>query len=143
MKVDTKKLSKSQVELTFELTAEEFAEHFEHALGHLKSHVKVEGFRPGKAPNKMVEDKIKPEVLLMEAGDHAVQHVYSEYIRDNNIEAVGHQEVQIVKIAKGNPFIFKATVTILPEVELPDYKKIVATVKGQDILSQKKKYKIR
>lgn len=133
MNVKSKKLDKSRIELEFELTAEEFAEHFEHAIEHLKSHVKVEGFRPGHAPAKMVEEKIKPEALLMEAGDHAVQHVYSDYIRDNKIEAVGHPEVQIKKIAKGSEFVFTAIVTVLPEVELPDYKEIAKKVKGQDI----------
>lgn len=133
MKTEIKKLEKSQIEITFELTAEEFSEHFQHALEHLKHNVKVDGFREGKAPAKMVEEKLKPEALLMEAGDHAVQHVYSDYIRENKVEAVGHPEVQIVKIAKGNPFIFKAVVTVLPDVELPDYKEIAKSVKGQDI----------
>ena len=128
MEVKQKKIEKSQIELEFELTAQEFNEHFEHAIEHLKHHVKVDGFREGKAPAKMVEEKIKPEALLMEAGDHAVQHVYSDYVRDNNLEAVGHPEVQIVKIAKGSPFIFKAVVTVLPEVELPDYKEIAKSV---------------
>lgn len=133
MKTETKKLPKSQLEITFELTPEEFKEHMAHAVEHLKSHVKVDGFRPGKAPASMVEDKIKPEALLMEAGDHAVQHVYSEYIKDNNIEAVGHPEVSIIKIALGSPFIFKAVITVLPEVELPDYKEIAKKVKGKEI----------
>lgn len=133
MEVKQKKLPKSQIELTFELTADEFKQHSDHALGHLKHHVKVDGFRPGKAPDEMVEDKIKPEALLMEAGEHAVQHVYSDYVRENKLEAVGHPEVKIVKIAQGSPLIFTAIVTILPDVELPDYKKIAATVKGKKI----------
>jgi len=133
MKVEQKKLAKSQIELTFELTPEEFSEHTEHALEHLKSHVKIDGFRDGKAPAKMVEDKIKPELLLMEAGDHAVQHVYSQYVTENKIEAIGHPEVQIKKIAKGSEFIFTATITILPEVELPDYKEIAKAIKGKEV----------
>lgn len=138
MEVKQKKLPKSQIELEFELTAEEFAEHFEHAIEHLKSHVKVEGFRPGKAPNKMVEERLKPESLLMEAGDHAVQHAYLDYIKDSKLEPVGNPEVSIVKIAKGSPFIFKAIITVLPDVELPDYKSIAKAVnlsgqEGQEI----------
>lgn len=133
MKTETKKLPKSKIEITFELTAEEFEEHTEHALEHLKHHIKVDGFRQGKAPAKMVEDKIKPEMLLMEAGDHAVKHVYSNYIKENKLEPVGYPEIQIIKIAKGNPFIFKATITLLPEVKLPDYKEIAASVKGKEI----------
>ena len=78
MEVKQKKLEKSQIEIEFELTAEEFEHHIDHALSHMKSHVKVDGFRPGQAPNKLVEEKIKPESLLMEAGDHAVRHIYSD-----------------------------------------------------------------
>jgi trigger factor len=133
MDVKQKKLPKSQIELTFELTAEEFTHHFEHALEHLKHHVKVDGFRPGQAPAKMVEEKLKPEMLLMEAGDHAVQHVYSDYVHENKLEPIGQPEVKILKIAKGNPFSFTTTFTVLPEVELPNYKEIAKTVKGKDV----------
>lgn len=132
MKTEQKKLPKSQIEISFELTAEEFDQHFEHALGHLKQHVKVEGFRPGHATAKIVEDRIKPEVLLMEAGDHAVQHVYLDHIKQSGLEPVGHPDVKIKKIAKGNPFVFTATITVFPEVELPDYKEIAKSVKSKD-----------
>jgi len=133
MDVKSKKLPKSQVELEFSLTAEEFKEHMGHAVEHLKKHVKVDGFRPGQAPASMVEDKLKPEALLMEAGDHAVRHVYLEYIKEQKLEPVGNPEVSIVKIAKGSEFIFKAVITLLPDVELPDYKEIAKAVKGQEI----------
>lgn len=133
MKTETKKLPKSQLEITFEITAEEFKEHTKHALEHMKHHVKVDGFRPGKAPAAMVEDKLKPEALLMEAGDHAVRHVYTDYIKEKKLEPIGQPEVSIVKIAQGSPFIFKAVITVLPEVELPDYKTIAKTVKGKEV----------
>ncbi|MCX6719540.1 MAG: trigger factor, partial [Candidatus Staskawiczbacteria bacterium] len=133
MEVKQKKLDKSQIELEFELTAEEFKEHFEHAIEHLKHHVKVDGFREGKAPASMVEEKLKPEMLLMEAGEHAVQHVYVDYIKEQKMEPVGNPEVSIIKIAKGSPFSFKAVITVLPDVELPDYKEIAKTVKGKEI----------
>jgi trigger factor len=102
MKTESKKLPKSQIEITFELTPEEFKEHMAHAVDHLKHHVKVDGFRPGKAPNNLVEEKIKPEALLMEAGDHAVQHVYRNYVIENKLEPVGNPEVKIIKIANGS-----------------------------------------
>ena len=133
MKVEQKKLPKSQIELTFELTADEFKEHYGHALEHLKHHVKVDGFRQGKAPATMVEDQIKPEALLMEAGDHSVSHVYHDYIAEQKLEPIGNPEVKIIKIAKGSEFVFTATITALPDVELPDYKEIAKTVKGQEI----------
>jgi len=133
MEVKQKKLPKSQIELEFEITSEEFEEHFKHALEHLKHHIKVDGFREGKAPASMIEDKVKPEALLMEAGEHAVQHVYTDYIKESKLEPVGNPEVHIKKIAKGSEFIFTAVITVLPDVELPDYKEIAKTIKGREI----------
>ena len=131
MKATHKKLEKSQIEIEFELTDEEFKKHVEHALLHFKEHVKVDGFRPGQAPLKMVEERIKPESLLMEAGDHAVHHVYSDYVKENKLEPIGQPEVKILKIARGSEFIFTATITVLPDVELPDYKEIAKKVMGK------------
>lgn len=133
MEVKSKNLPKSRLEIEFELTAEEFQHHFEHAVEHLKHHIKVDGFREGKAPVSMVEGKLKPEALLMEAGDHAVRHVYSDYIKENKLEPVGQPEVKILKIAKGSPFVFTAIITVLPDVELPDYKEIAKKIKGNEI----------
>jgi len=133
MKTTQNKLEKSQIEIEFELTADEFKEHFEHALEHIKHHIKVDGFREGKVPASMIEEKVKPEALLMEAGDHAVQHVYSDYVRENKLEPIGEPEVSIVKIAKGSEFIFKAKFTVLPEVELPDYKEIASKIKANEV----------
>src|SRR3989344_913311 len=133
MKTEIKNLGKSQMEIEFELTAEEFGKHAEHALLHLKEHVKIDGFRQGNAPLKMVEEKIGKENLLMEAGDHAVNHVYSDYVRENNLEPIGQPEVSIIKIAQGSPFVFKAKITVLPEIKLPDYKEIAGRIKGGEI----------
>ena len=133
MEIKQKNLGKSQMEIEFELTAEEFQKHVEHALLHLKEHVKIDGFRQGNAPLKMVEEKIGKENLLMEAGDHAVNHVYSDYILENNLEPIGQPEVSIIKIAQGSPFIFKAKITVLPEIKLPDYKEIVGKVKAKEV----------
>lgn len=133
MKVEQKKLPKSQIEITFELTAEEFNHHTEHALEHLKEHVKVDGFRKGNVPLKMVEETVGVENLLMEAGDHAVKHVWHDYVLENKIEPIGEPEVSIIKIAKGSEFIFKATVTVLPEIELPNYQELASKIKGKEI----------
>lgn len=133
MKIDTKKLPKSQLEITFELTADEFKEHTKHALEHLKNHIKVDGFRQGNVPLKIVEEKVGPETLHMEAGDHAVKHVYYDYITQNKLEVIGEPEIQIVKIAKGSEFIFKVKITILPDVDLPNYKEIASKIKSKEI----------
>ncbi len=131
MKIDQKKLEKSQLEIIFELTQQEFQKHVESALLHLKEHIKVDGFRKGQVPEKMVRERVGQENLLMEAGNLAVKESYLQYVSDNKLEPIGDPEVQILKIAEGNPFLFKVKVAVLPEVVLPDYKEIVLKITGQ------------
>ncbi len=138
MKTEIKKLDKSQIEIDFELTKEEFDKHFERALSHLKEHVKVDGFRKGKVPPAMVEEKIGPENVLMEAGDLAVKETYPAFIEKEKLEPIGDPEVSVVKIAKGSEFVFKVKVTILPEITLPDYKEIASKIKGKEIFVDEK-----
>lgn len=133
MKTEFKKLPKSEVEIEFELTPEEFQKHVDHALLHFKEHVKMDGFRPGQAPLKMVQEKVGNEKLLMEAGDLAVNESYKNFIKGNNLEPVSPPEVQITKIAQNNPFLFKIKVAVLPQIELPDYKEIASHIKGKEI----------
>ncbi len=133
MKTEIKKLPKSEVEIQFELSAEEFSKHFEKALEHLKGHVKVDGFRKGKVPAGMVEEKIGKENLLMDAGDLAVKDAYSKFVEENNLEPIGDPEVSIKKIAKGSLFEFTVKVGVIPEIELPDYKEIAGKIKSKDV----------
>src|SRR3989344_314740 len=133
MKTAKKELGKSQLEIEFELDEQEFAMYVDKALEHMKSHVKIDGFRHGQAPKELAEKKIGPENLLMEAGDIAVKESYTRYINENNVEPIGNPEVQIKKIAKGSPFVFTAKMAILPDIELPDYKKIAASLKPKNI----------
>ncbi len=132
MKAESKKLPKSQIEITFELTEEEFKKYVGKATEHLKSHVKVDGFRKGKVPNSMVEQQVGKENLLAEAGDIAVRESYFNYVKEQKLEPVGNPEISITKIAQGSPFEFKAIITVMPEIVLPDYKEIAKTVADKD-----------
>ena len=131
MKTNLTKLPKSKMEIEFELDEQEFSRHINAALLHLKEHVKMDGFRQGHVPEAMVKEKVGQETLLMEAGDMAVKESYLKYVSDNNLEPIGEPEVQITKIAEGNPLLFKVTITVLPEINLPDYKEIVSKIIGQ------------
>src|SRR3989344_6176340 len=116
MKTELKKLAKSQIQIDFELDEQEFSKYVDKALEHLKGHVKMDGFRPGQVPKEMVEKQVGNEGVLMEAGDLAVNESYNKFINEQGIEPIGKPEVSITKIAKGNPFLFKITVSVLPEI---------------------------
>ena len=133
MKINQKKLEKSQVEVEFELEAEEFSKYIDKALEKLKGVVTLDGFRKGKMPNSLVEEKVGKESVLMEAGDIAVKESYTKYVTENNLEPVSQPEVQIKKIAKGDAFLFTVKIEILPEITLPEYKTAISKIKGQEI----------
>lgn len=133
MKTNLKKLQKCQLEIDFELTSEEFNKHAERVLLRFKNDIKIDGFRPGQAPLKMVEEKVGEEKLLTDAANSAVRESYTRFVNENNLEPVGQPDVEIVKISRGNPFLFRVKIEIMPEVELPDYKKIATQIKGREV----------
>jgi len=134
MKTEITKLPKSEVELKIEVPAEEWQEFLDGAAKELSKGLEIEGFRPGYAPFKLVEEKIGIAGILETAAEHCIQKCYVKAVLENNIEAIGQPEVSILKLAKNNPFEFKAKVAIMPEVKLPDYKKIASEVKRNKVL---------
>lgn len=139
METKVKKLPKSGLELEVELTEEEFKKHVDRALLHLRGHMKMDGFREGHVPLDIVEKKVGQENLLMEAGDLAIKESYTRYVNENNLEPIGDPEVQILKIAKGNPMVFKIKFSVLPEISLPDYKEIARQVYREETRAPFKK----
>jgi trigger factor len=129
MKVDIKKLPKSEIEMNIIVAPEEWREFYDEAVRELSADLKIEGFRPGHVPAKMVEEKIGTDHILEHAAEHCVRKCYVRAVMNNNIEAVGRPEISVTKIAKDNPFEFRVKVAVLPEVKLPDYKKIAGSFK--------------
>jgi len=138
MKVETIKLPKSEIELKIEVPVEEWQEFLDGAAKELSKDLKIEGFRPGYAPLKLVEEKIGIAGILEEAAEHCIQKCYVKAVLENNVEVIGQPEVSILKLAKNNPFEFKAKVAIMPEVKLPDYKKIALETKRNKVLVEEK-----
>lgn len=124
MKTEIKKLPKSEIELEIIVPEEEWREFIDEAAKELSKDLKIEGFRPGYAPLNLVEQKVGMAKILEHAAEHCVHKCYVNAILNNQVEAIGKPEISVTKIAKDNPFVFKAKVAVMPEVKLPDYKKI-------------------
>lgn len=139
------KLPKSQIEILFEIPAEELEKFKKEAILHFGEHLKVQGFRPGKAPEEIVRREVGETAILEEASEISVKENYQKVISENNITPVSQPQVEILKMpapyrtegsgagAYGNPFEFKVTVFVFPEVKLPDYRKIAGGVKKNEI----------
>ena len=80
------------------------------------------GFRKGKVPRPIFEQRFGVEALYQDAVDILLPEAYGEAIDETGINPVAQPEVSVTQIEKGKDFIFDATVTVEPEVELGEYK---------------------
>lgn len=133
MKTEITKLPKSEIELKIEVPVEEFQGFYDKAVLQLGENVEIAGFRPGKAPKEIIEKEIGCQKILEAAAERCLRESYIKAIQENKIEPLGQPEVEILKLAPGNPFEFKARVATLPEIKLPDYKTIASQIKKKKV----------
>ena len=124
---NVEKLEKSRVAVTVEVGAEEFEAAVAKAYAKARGKLSIPGFRPGKAPRKMIEKLYGAGVFYSDAVDIALPEAYTQAIGQSGLDVVGYPEVEIVddKIDE-NGFTFKATVAVYPEVKLGEYKGLTA-----------------
>lgn len=118
------KLPGSQVKITGEIPFSELQKERDAAIKKLGANVKIDGFREGKVPETVLEKHIGEMHIIAEMAERALAHCYPHILEAHEIDAIGHPDVQITKIAADNPLGFTATVAVIPTFELPDYKKI-------------------
>jgi len=138
MRVKVNKLPKSEVEIEGELPVEIFESYFAPALKKLGGDLEVPGFRKGKAPENILLANLGEMKILEEMATLALSEHYPKIIEEEKIEAIGLPAIGITKLARGNPLGFKIKIAILPEVKLPDYKKIAKKVKSEISEADKK-----
>ncbi len=118
------KLEGSQVKITGEIPFEELAKHKAAAVKSLGRNIKVDGFREGHVPEAVLVAKVGEMAILTEAAEKAISNTYPKVVEAHKLDTIGYPEISITKIAEGSPLGFTATATVLPEIKLPDYKKI-------------------
>lgn len=124
MQVSVEKLPRSQVKLKIELSPDEMKPYLEKAAFLISEKTKISGFRPGKAPYDVVKAQVGEEKILQEAIEPAVQKTFVQALDQEKLITVGSPKIDILKLAPGNPFIYQATISLLPKVELGDYKSL-------------------
>ena len=138
MKTSINKLEKSQVELQIEISSEEFNDFLDKTASKLGEDLNVKGFRKGNVPKDILEKEIGEEKILTEAARTAVEENYKKAIRqlseENKIETISQPEIKIQKLVKGEPLVFSAKVSVLPEIKLPNYKEMAGEIKENNIL---------
>lgn len=148
MSVKIEKIEKNQVKLEIEVEAKIFDECMDKAFNKNKTRFNIPGFRKGKAPRSMVERYYGEQVLYEDAINFACADAYDKAVDENDLHPVDKPELDIVQLENGKNFIFTATVTVKPEVELGEYKglsvqKDAVVVTEEDIEGELKKIQER
>ncbi len=125
MNTRIEKLPKSKVKINFQVPKEMVDKYIEMVYKEKAKNVDIQGFRPGHAPRYMIEAKIGTAAIYNKALERLFPFAYAEAITKEKIIAVGHPEVKVIKFAPNNPAEFEATVAVLPEVKLGNYKNLV------------------
>lgn len=127
----TKSLEKKEgsvVEITVEISADAIEAKWPQAVKHISEHAKLDGFRPGHIPEKILIEKVGEMTILEEAAELAIHDAYAKVVIDNKLKIIGHPKIVITKIARHSPVEVTIRTAVVPEINLPDYKKIALKV---------------
>ncbi len=128
IKTTIKELPESEIAIVCEIPTETFEKERAVALKKVGEEVSLPGFRKGHIPEAMLVQKFGDALILEEMANLAIEKAYSEILTRHKIHAIGMPTVSVTKLAKGNPFEFTLTFPVMPEIKLPDYKKIAKEV---------------
>ncbi|GAA1777326.1 trigger factor [Streptomonospora arabica] len=128
MKTDVEELSPTRVKLTIEVPFEELEHAFDVTYKSLAKQVRIKGFRPGKAPARLIDRHVGRGAVISEAVNHAVPELYNEAIQKEEIFALGQPDVEVTKLEDNDELAFTAEVDVRPKFEVPDYEGMQVTV---------------
>lgn len=108
--------------LTVEVSADKFNEALDQAFKKVVKDVQLPGFRKGRVPRGLFEQRFGVESLYQDAVDIVLPEAYTAAVEETGISPVDQPSIDITQIERGQPLIFTAEVTVKPEVKLGDYK---------------------
>lgn len=128
MKSTVEQLSPTRVRINVEVPFEELKPDFDRAYNALAQQIRVPGFRPGKAPAKLLEARVGRGAVLEQVVNDALPGRYSEAVTTQELKPLGQPDIEITKLEDGQELTFTAEVDVRPEVTLPDYSTINVVV---------------
>jgi len=121
-------LSPTRVKLNVEVPFEELSGDFDRAYKALAQQIRIPGFRPGKAPAKIIEARVGREAVLEQVVNDALPAKYSQAIAETETKAISQPEIDLAELTYGEPVKFTAEVDIRPEITLPEFSSLAVQV---------------
>jgi trigger factor len=120
VKSTVENLSPTRVRLAVEVPFDELKPSLDAAYKKIGQQVRVPGFRPGKVPARVIDQRVGRAAVLQEAVNEALPRVYTEAAREHEIRALGQPDIDVTKLDDGESLNFTAEVDVRPEIALPD-----------------------
>ncbi|MFM8156243.1 MAG: trigger factor [Actinomycetes bacterium] len=121
MKSDVETLSPTRVKLTVEVPFDELKDSLDAAYGRIGKQVSIPGFRKGKVPARIIEQRFGRGAVLEEAVNDALPKAYDEAVREHKVIPVGQPTVDVTELEDGKHLAFTAEVDVRPEFDLPEF----------------------
>lgn len=128
MKALVEPLEGNKVKLSVEVDEAEFDKALNAAFKRLAQEVRIPGFRPGKAPRRILEAKLGTSVAREEAVREALPGYYADALRETEVDAIAPPEIDITSGREDGPLAFDAVVEVRPKITVPGYRGIKVTV---------------
>ena len=128
MKSTAENLSPTRVRLFVEVPFEEVQPSLDAAYKKIASQLRVPGFRPGKVPARVIDQRIGRSAVLDEAVNDVVPKKYVEAAREHEVKALGQPDIEVTKLDDHESLSFTADVDVRPAITLPDFDKLAITV---------------
>ncbi|GAB3348438.1 trigger factor [Modestobacter lapidis] len=136
MKSTIENLGPTRVRLAIEVPWGDLDHAFGEVYKELGKQVRVPGFRPGKVPNRILDQRIGRPVVLEQVVQHAVPEVYSEAVRENQVRVLSQPDVEVTRLDDGEALAFTAEVDVAPDLELPALDALAVTVEDVEVTDE-------
>jgi trigger factor len=128
VKAAVETLSPTRVRLDIEVPFSELQSHLDTAYQTISKTVNIPGFRKGKVPNALIDQRFGRSVVLEEAINKAIPAFYAQAAREHEVRVVGRPEVDLTELNDGKEIKFTVEVDVRPDIALPDYSKLLISV---------------
>lgn len=136
MKSAVETLNPTRVRLSIEVPFEELKDSLDAAYKKINQQVTVKGFRKGKIPARVIDQRFGRGAVLEEAVNDALPKFYTEAVNEAEIDVLGQPEVDITELKDGETLNFTAEVDVRPSLEIPDYSGIEVEVDAVEVTDE-------
>jgi trigger factor len=140
VKSTAENLSPTRVRLSVEVPFDELKPAVDAAYKQIAAQIRVPGFRPGKVPNRIIDQRVGRASVLQEAVNEALPAIYGEATREHGLNVLGQPEITDItdadEMVDGSVWHFTAEVDIRPEITLPELEGIAVQVEDAEVTDE-------